>query len=672
MGRKADALKAIGRSSELQPSAVEIAGLHARLLMQEGRLGEAIGTLRRIVAQRPEHSAIWNELGIALKMNGQPAEAISAWRESLSLKPDFAGAMSNLAIALLAENQIDESIELARQLIARFPEEPGGHLTLGAALLRKGDAAGAVVPLRKAAELQPDSAEVFARLADAHIALGARDEARTTLTRAIELNPQSATLQSALGKLELAFGRHDAAIESLRSAVKLDGRSAEGWSHLGRAYFAVGEIEEAADCFQRAVDIDPGNLDLRSRWIFALHHHPDADTAALLDEARKWESARTSRNFGATPNAPKPENSAARFLRVGFVIPPSGGDDVFCKLFPLFRRHNHEQFHFYAYADLDKESRAVQKMKPLVREWKDIAGRTNDQLASQVRRDRIDILIDLSQHAEGHRLPTFAANRAPLQITFGIYPGTTGLGAIQYRLTDSHLDSLPPAQIASEKTIVLPNSYWCWDPECLEETGEPSPPLPAAVNGYTTFGTLESPEKLNDELIDTWGKILKASPRSRLLLPAAPERAQKRLTKVLQEHEVSADRVEFAAARSSTESAKLLSRIDIALDPFPFCGISSSLKSLWMGVPVVTFVGQTPVGRIGLSLLANLDFRTLAASSVEQYVEIASELALDLSRLGELRANLRQRMLESPLTDSRRFTRNFEAVLRDLWERECR
>jgi protein O-GlcNAc transferase len=713
--RKSEAINAIARGAELRPQAMEIAGLHARLLLEEKKVEDAIHVFKRMLTHRPDQPDIWNELGIAHKQNRKPTEAILAWRQALARKPDFPAAMSNLAVALLAENQFDESIDLSRRLISQTPEEAAPHLTLGSALLQKGDPTAALAPLRKATELQPNSTEAHAGLAEAQLAAGDREAAATTLQGAVDLNPNSAALRLNLGEIELSLDRHNAAIENLETATKLDAISATALTTLARAHFEVGEIEQASDSLERALELDPSNLALRSQWIYTLHYHPDADPNTLIDEARKWDSTRAQRDFNRTPKPPTTQGSSTRFLRVGFLIPPFADDQVLLKLFPLFRRHNHEQFHFYVYSDQPESTERSATLQPspllppspgpqlvsagwvgansndvplspqpevtpapypsadilkrLSREWRNTANLSHAELASQIRQDNIDILIDLAQHAPGNRLTTLAANPARLQLTFGFYPGTTGLAAIQYRLTDSHLETPAPLQTTPEKPIHLPNSYYCWDPDSLAEEFHQSPtPLPASTNGYPTFGAFAPAPKLNDELLDSWAQILRATPNSRLLLPALPSRTRNRALKIFHEQKVAPDRIEFTPAQSLTDFAHLMSRLDLLLDTHPFSASSSTLMALWLGIPAISQFSQTPVSRIGLTLLSNLDLKSLTADSRDRYIQLATELSQDHPHLSDLRSTLRQRMIQSPLTDARRFTRNFEALLQDLWE----
>ena len=277
-------------------------------------------------------------------------------------------------------------------------------------------------------------------------------------------------------------------------------------------------------------------------------------------------------------------------------------------------------------------------------------------------------------HMARNRLPIFARKPAPVQVTFAGYPGGTGLSAIDYRLTDPFLD--PPGTDSDyvEQTIRLRDTFWCYDPRVMQIGATPDPdvnPLPTLQAGHITFGCLNNFCKVNDQTLAQWSAVLKAVPRSRLLLLGREGSLRQRTLDRLATEGIDPSRVEFVSNRPRPQYLEYYHRIDIGLDALPYNGHTTSLDSFWMGVPVVTCVGKTVVGRAGLSQLTNLGLTELAGSNTRQFVEIAQRLAADVPRLGELRAGLRERMRRSPLMDVPRFTRSIESAYRDIWRRWC-
>jgi protein O-GlcNAc transferase len=305
----------------------------------------------------------------------------------------------------------------------------------------------------------------------------------------------------------------------------------------------------------------------------------------------------------------------------------------------------------------------------LVDHWRPVRPLDDEALAAGVREDGIDILVDLTMHMAGGRPLLFARRPAPVQIAWLAYPGTTGMGAMDYRLTDPRLDPPGFESHYSERSIRLPDSFWCYDPL----TDQPQVnELPALERGYVTFGCLNNPCKLTEATLQLWGEVMRAVPDSRLLLlaPEGPHRA--RLLQRLAAQGVGAARVSFVPFRKRAEYLRSYHDIDIGLDTFPYNGHTTSLDSLWMGVPTITRVGQTCVGRGGFSQLFQLELLEFAADSDLGVIAAATALARDLPRLADLRGSLRARLESSPLMDSARFARGIEAAYRDAWRAYCR
>jgi predicted O-linked N-acetylglucosamine transferase (SPINDLY family) len=283
-----------------------------------------------------------------------------------------------------------------------------------------------------------------------------------------------------------------------------------------------------------------------------------------------------------------------------------------------------------------------------------------------IREDRVDILVDLSQHLAGNRLPIFARRPAPVQVSFAGYPASTGVEAIKYRISDRHLEA--NCEFRPAERVFLLDTFWCYDPCGMEVNGND---LPALENRWVTFGCLNNFCKLNEPLLKLWARLLGSVQDSHLLLLTAAGSHRQRTIELLEREGIQAQRVEFAEPRPRRDYLELYHRLDIALDPFPYNGHTTSLDALWMGVPVVSLAGQQAVARAGYSQLSNLDLRELVAFSEDDYVGIATELAQDLPRLAALRATLRLRMEASMLMDGPRFARGIEAAYRAMWRAWC-
>jgi protein O-GlcNAc transferase len=292
----------------------------------------------------------------------------------------------------------------------------------------------------------------------------------------------------------------------------------------------------------------------------------------------------------------------------------------------------------------------------------------------RVREDRVDILVDLTMHASGGRPLLFARKPAPVQVCWLAYVGTTGLSTMDYRTTDPHLDppGLDPGW-STESPLVLPDTFWCYAPWQPATEAGPLPdvgPLPAASSAGVTFGSQHSIQKVNDGVLSLWARVLREVEGSRLVMYAPPS-ARGAILRAFQLCGVDPGRIEFVTLRGRREYLCEYSRIDVCLDTFPCNGATSSLDAFWMGVPVVTLVGQTPPGRAGLSIATNLGLPELVALTEDDYVRIAVGLTKDQRRLSDLRGALRDRMRASALMDAPRFAAKVERAYRTAWRNWC-
>jgi protein O-GlcNAc transferase len=359
-----------------------------------------------------------------------------------------------------------------------------------------------------------------------------------------------------------------------------------------------------------------------------------------------------------------------RRLRIGYVSPDFRAHAHPLCLIPLLRAHDRQQFEVYCYTDATAADPITEQPRSLPDRWIDTRQQSDESVAAQIRADRIDILVDLAMHLPANRLLLFARKPAPVQASCLAYPGSTGVAAMDYRLSDPHLD--PPGMdesVYSEKTIRLPQTFRCYDPLTFQDI--PVGSLPAQERGTITFGCLNHPRKISDAILHQWSRVMAEVGTARLLLLAPNRGDQQRIVDRLTKDGIHPSRIEMLADRPRREYLRLYHQIDITLDTFPYAGDTTSLDSLWMGVPIITLIGQTAVSRAGLSLLSNLNLSELAAEAPDEFVRIAIDLANDLPRLQSLRSTLRQRMQQSPLMDATIFARSIEAAYRRMWHNWC-
>jgi protein O-GlcNAc transferase len=417
------------------------------------------------------------------------------------------------------------------------------------------------------------------------------------------------------------------------------------------------------------LELKPGDYASHSNLVFTIQYHPDYDSASILHETLRWNvlhAAPLKHEIKPHENDRMPD----RRLRIGYV----GADfREHCQsLFtiPLLSNHDRKSFEIFCYAHVSKPDARTERIHDLCDGWRTIVGMPDEEVAQKIRDDRIDILVDLTMHMSLGRTLIFARKPAPVQVAWLAYPGTTGLSAMDYRLTDPYLD--PPGthdHDYCEKSIRLPDTFWCYDPLCEElDSGT----LPALRNGRVTFGCLNNFCKASPPAMELWAKVLRGVEGSKFILLSVPGRHCQTVRDFFQSRGIDPNRLEFIEFQARPDYLTVYRRIDIGLDTLPYNGHTTSLDSIWMGVPVVSRVGQTVVGRAGWSQFNNLGLNELAAQSDDQFVKIATDLAGDLQRLAELRKTLRDRMKRSPLMDAPKFARGVESAYREMWKTYCK
>lgn len=633
-----------------------------------GRLSEAEKIYRKILAQQPRHAYALHMLGRLAHQTGHPEPAIELVRQAIAAKPDELEYFNTLAVILLGQRRFEEGAETLRKAIAIKPDWAEGHSNLAVALINLMRFAEATNALREAVRIRPDYAEAHANLGNALRAMNDFKGSAAAYRAALALRPELPSVREALALVLRLDGRPDEAIGEYRAILGRKDDSGDLHCSLANALSDAGLRSESQGEFRRAMELKRDDAKIHSNYLFLLQFQPNIDAATVLREHLAWdqlhaESLRGRIDPHANDRAPR------RRLRIAY-ISPDFRNHVFAYLLPhVLESHDREQVEVYCYSDVGRPDAITQRYRSAAHHWRETAGLNDEQLAEQIHTERIDVLIDLTMHMTGNRLLTFAREPAPVQITWLAYPGTTGLSTIHYRLTDPYLD--PPCSEAgrySEHSIHLPDTFWCY----ASNSDEPVSDLPAHRNGYVTFGCLNNFCKVTDAAIAMWGGVMRQVERSRLILMAPHGGARERVLARLADHGIEPAQVEFVSFQARPQYLQTYRRIDIALDTVPYNGHTTSLDAMWLGVPVVTRVGETVVGRAGWSQLSNLKLTELAAAeSDEQFVRIAVDLARQLDRMIELRRTLRQRMLDSPLTDAPRFARGLEAAYRTAWQRWC-
>jgi protein O-GlcNAc transferase len=668
LGRPDEAAGAYRLALEIRPDLIDAHKNLGIVLGKLRRFDEAIVAWRAASEMRDDDPEIHNSLGAALYASGQFEPALLEFAKAIELRPDFAEAYNNVGNALFSRDDADLAIVAYQKAVAIKPGLIDAQLNLANALDRRGRREEALKAHVQVASARPDHAGAQMSAGDAFTALGLWDAGADSYRRALELNPRDASAAASLGNALLAKMDLDGAVTAYRWALELQPDLVAVVNNLGIVFKEQGLLDESLKCCESAMNLRPNDAAIHSNLVYLMSFHPGYDSVELSRQQRRWNElhAKPLKDL-IRPHGN--DRSPDRRLKIGYVSPNLCRHVVGQNLFPLLREHDHEQFEIHCYSSVPKPDAFSELLRGHTDIWRDVADRDDEALAEIIRRDRIDTLVDLSLHMARNRLLVFARKPAPVQATFAGYPASTGLDAIDYRITDPYLDA-PGSndQFDSEAPIRLPDSFWCYDPRLAELDVNV---LPAQTNGFVTFGCLNNFCKVNEPVLKLWAEVLKAVGRSRLMMLCPEGSHRQRLLDLLQREGVQPDRVELVTHRPHAQYLKQYHRIDLGLDTFPYNGHTTSLDAFWMGVPVVSLVGETAVGRGGKSILSNIGLPELAARRPRQFVQTAITLAQSPDRLAELRRTMRHRMLTSPLMNARRFARNIENVYRQMWTQWC-
>ncbi len=635
--------------------------------LEANRYHEAIGLLIRATEAAPRMPAYHTNLGVALRRAGQHELAAKSLLVAVELKPDFAEAHYNLALTLINLGDMNGAVLALQRAVDLKPDNLDMQRHFARLLHMRGDLERAIGHYHCAMVLGPGSWDCIPELLQVLRALRRWGSATALAQRAVAMHPQSAAAHNELGIQLHRTELTDEALAALSTAIALDGDCAEAHANLGIVLGDSGFWREGIESYRKALGLRPDWHWVHSNIIFIMMFIPGVSEVEILAEARRW-----SKTFAPRPSPARiygNERVPGKRLRIGYVSPNFHDH---CQSFfttGMFAEHDRDQFEVFCYSRVESPDERTEHLAASADVWRTVLRTTDEQLADQIAGDKIDILVDLTMHMANTALPVFARKPAPVQITWLAYPGTTGLECMDYRITDRYLDPVEngPGPY-SERSLVLPETFWCYDPL----TNEPEPgPLPAMEKGYVTFGCLNHFRKINSEVLELWARVLVAVGSSRLVMLAPEGNARSRPLAFLQSCGVDPARVEFVPRLRRSEYLAVYTGIDVGLDSFPYCGHTTSLDAFWMGVPVISMLGSTVVGRACLSLAMNLDVAHLVAKTPEEYVTKAQALVSNIEMLGRLRQELRPRMQRSPLMDYARFARNMERAYRKAWTLWC-
>ena len=679
--------------------------IQAQALYARNEHGPAMALYRQVLDEQPDHAPSLHMLGMILYQHQQFPMAVELIARSVAVDPNAAQARSALAMALEAIGRTDEALTHYEASLRLDASAAWTHAAYALSLHRAKRHIAAEAAARRALELMPS-------LSMAHNALGLTlqgqerfPEAAAAFEAAAAIDPNNPLVLNNLGIAYAFAENHDAAVQAFERTVQLAPNFVEAFGQLALNYRALGRIADSAKTLERMLAVKPdspeGHMNLgdcRSdqyrmpeawqhyatavnlvgappvaamTYLCSLLYQPDLPPTFVDHEHRRMAQVfappfpTPAEAFDADPDRP---------LRVGYVSPDLREHAVARFLVGLFENHDRSQFSVFAYSNAACEDAMSRRLESHCDGWRNIAKLSDDAAAEVIENDTLDLLVDLAGYTSGGRPALLARRLAPAQFSFLGYAHSTALAAADYRLTDAIAD--PPAADESagqEKFVRIDGCAWQYTPDPRMPAVSPPPCLSGP---RVTFGSLNNFAKLSEKTIAAWAAVLHAVPGSQLLLKTsqgAGDAAGPELRRAFAGHGVDEIRIDVRPyAKSFADHLKTFAEIDVALDPFPYNGTTTTCDALWMGIPIVAMRGHTHAARVSESLLTAMGLTPWIADTQDDYVALAAGLARDRVALTTWRQRLRPMMAASPLGDAAGYARRVEAALRSAWRDSCR
>lgn len=653
------------------PPDVALLELAAVCGLRLGHLEQASHGCQQVLHLRPDYAEIHNTLGAILKKQGKFQEAEDAFRQALRLKPDYSAACNNLGNLLKEQQRLPEAETAFRQTLHLKPNHAEACYGLATLLHAQQRSAEAETAFRQVLNLLPDHADTYKNLGILLQEQKRFQEAEAAFRQVLRLRPDHAEVCCRLAILLQGQKRFAEAETAFRQALRIKPDYAEACYNLGVFLQDVGRWQEAEDSYRQALTIQPDYALAHSNLLLLMANSASCTGAAILDHAKCFGDALQGLGRAHALQSHGNQADPDRKLRIGYLTPALTRHVLLSSLKPVIQAHRRDQVSVHVYAHVPQPDQQTRQLQSLADHWTFVHTLSDEQVAARIMADGIDILVDPMGHWANNRLPVFARKPAPIQVSYLCQGLTSGLSTMDYAIGDPWLNFDGAMQaFATEQVVELEHGFQV---NILED----EPPIggpPSATNGFVTFGSFNNPSKLSDKTLTLWGAVLAGQPGARLLLKSRElERPEHRslLTSRMERHGLDPRRVALIGFVAEKDHLDWYNRMDIALDTLPFCGGRTTVDTLWMGVPVVSRIGETLVGRFSYSILARMGVPELVAHDDREFAAIAIALANDPSRLGYYRKNLRNAMKSSSLYDAALHVAELERAFRIMWQRWC-
>ncbi|KAK3024067.1 hypothetical protein RJ639_043428 [Escallonia herrerae] len=672
------------------------------LYKDEGRLIEAAESYQKALRADPLYkpaaeclAIVLTDLGTSLKLAGNTQEGIQKYYEAIKIDPHYAPAYYNLGVVYSEMMQYDMALNCYERAALERPMYAEAYCNMGVIYKNRGDLESAIACYERCLAVSPNFEIAKNNMAIALTDLGTKvklegdiNQGMAYYQKALYYNWHYADAMYNLGvaygeMLKFDMGKMDAAASMIEKAIVANPTYAEAYNNLGIVpsssevvddqgvlYRDAGNISLAIEAYEQCLKIDPDSRNAGQNRLLAMNYISEGTDDKLFDAHSRKQLCRALYTSWDNPKDPE------RQLVIGYVSPDYFTHSVSYFIEAPLVYHDSTNFTVVVYSAVVKADAKTSRFRDKVLKkggmWRDIYGIDEKKVASMVREDKVDILVELTGHTANNKLGMMACRPAPVQVTWIGYPNTTGLPAIDYRITDALADPPNTRQKHVEELIRLPECFLCYTPS--PEAG-PTTPTPALSNGFITFGSFNNLAKITPKVLQVWARILCAVPNSRLVVKCKPfccDSVRQRFLSTLEQLGLEPLRVDLLPLiLLNHDHMQAYALMDISLDTFPYAGTTTTCESLYMGVPCVTMGGSIHAHNVGVSLLKTVGLGHLVSKTEDEYVQLATQLASDVTALSNLRMGLRNLMSKSPLCDGSKFIVGLESTYRNMWHRYC-
>ena len=635
------------------------------ILFNSNKIVEAKKEIDKKIIKNPNSFVLYNILGAILAKESKLEDAVENYKRSIKINPNYAEAYNNLGVSFHELNKLDEAIKSYKKAINLKPNFAEAFNNLGNTICEINNSKESLEYFEKALEIKPNYAEAYFSLARAYEKQNQKQQAIDNFKKAILLKKNYAEAYNGLGLVYNDISNSDAAYSNFNKAIAANPNYEKTYNNLGNLLSGLGKHDEATKMYQSAIKIKSNYASAYSNLLFNLNYKINFEIDFYLEVAKQYrlncksELKNLSFKYQYEKNPKK--------LKIGFVSADFGNHPGGYFTLSTLRELKNKNFDLIAYSTTNRPEKYSDYFKPLFSKWNYVEKKNDEEIIKQILEDGIHILIDLQGHSAKNRLTVFMHEAAPVQATW-LGQGSTGIPEIKYFIGNSYINPKLEDQNYVEKVLRLPDVSQCFTiPEFDIKIEE----LPALKNNFITFGGINKITKINGEVIKLWSRILLSTPNSKLLLAnkALNDKSiLENLYKRFKINNISEDRlILLGETKTRKDLLALYNKIDITLDPFPYQGNTSTLESLWMGVPVVVLKGNRYLFHFGESINNYINMNNWVAKNKEEYISKTIKFASDINYLIDLRKNLRDNFLNSSLCNAVKFSNNFNNLLWNMW-----